>query len=189
LPAFCLLVASCSTQHASAHPDVLFSLETGRYWKYQVTRGERASTVENTISSSKRIGDIEWFESIEYGDRYWIRNGNQGQVEAVNLYTKDENDAVFEQIDPKVIHEELIFKYPATPGDRWETLENTLRFEGTKSMDVPAGHFTCLMYSITQYGQTYSHSCIAPGVGVVYSDNTLPDGGLEVSRLIKWGKK
>jgi len=56
-------------------------------------------------------------------------------------------------------------------------------------MDTPAGHFSCLMYSIAQYGQTYSHSCIAPGIGVVYSDNTLPDGSLEVSRLVKWGKK
>jgi len=169
-------------------PRALFPLEVGRYWKYQV-KGKQESRAENSIAASLKIGNTEWFESIEYGERFWIRNGKQGQVEAVNLYGKGENAAVFENIDPKVIHEELMFKFPAEKGESWSTLDNTIRYEGKQIIKVPSGEYNCHMYSITQYAQTYSHSCIAEGVGIVYSDNTLPDGGKEVSELVEWGKK
>ncbi len=180
--------------HTQGSGKVLFPLSIGQYWIYQVKSGTKSGTIENRIVSSRTIGNIEWFLSMEYGDKFWIRNTPAGQAEAVNLYTKGEDAAIFEQLDPKVIREELLFKFPAKAGDQWVALENTLRYEGRRRIDTPAGSFDCHWYSITSYlidkkGQTYSHSCIAEGVGVVYSDNLLEDGTLEISRLQSWGKR
>jgi len=182
------LLNACMAKPAATLPQELFPLEVGRYWKYRVT-GDNQSVVENQIASSLTIGNTRWFESIEYGEKFWIRNSALGQVEAVNLYTKGENAAVFEQLDPKTLHEELMFKFPAEKGESWSTLDNVIAYEGSQTITVPAGKFACRMYSITQYGQTYSHSCIAEGVGIVYSDNILPDGKNEISELVEWGKK
>jgi hypothetical protein len=187
-----LLLAACTAaptgdRAAARAATGLFPLAVGEYWVYEIRAGNQTSTVENRITASHTIGDTEWFLSVEYGEKFWIRNSAEGQVEAVNLYSKSETAAVFEQLDPKTLHEELLYKFPAQAGDSWVALENVLRYEGKKTLTVPAGTFECHSYSITQYGQTYSHSCIAEGVGVVYSDNTLPDGQLEISRLKDWG--
>jgi len=185
------LLAACTThvQPVVEKTTGLFPLHPGSYWQYRVTHGNQTSQVENSITSSKLIGNTEWFESVEYGERFWIRNTAEGQVEAVNLYTQKETAAIFEQLDPKTLHEELMFKFPAKAGDSWMTLENTIRYEGIRALTVPAGTFSCHQYSISQYGQTYSHSCIAEGIGVIYSDNLAADGVLEVSELTAWGKK
>lgn len=186
-----ILLGACSHQRADhLHPaTTLFPLSVGQYWVYQIERGDEQMTLENTIASSQTIGGIEWFLSIEFGEKFWIRNTTDGQVEAVNLYTQSEHAVIFENLDPKAVREELLFKYPARAGDSWVALENTLRYEGKRTVETPAGIFHCHAYSISQYGQTYSHSCIAEGVGVVYSDNTLPDGSTEVALLQSWGKR
>lgn len=189
LPSLALLSACAARDTVPAAATELYRLETGLYWQYRVIHGQESNTVENNIVGSQRIGNITWFESVEYGERFWIRNTPAGQIEAVNLYTQKDTAAIFEQLDAKALHEELMFKFPATAGDSWTTLENTIHYEGLRSISVPAGNFHCHQYSISQYGQTYSHSCIAEGVGVVYSDNLAPDGVLEVSELVAWGKK
>jgi len=184
------LLGACAAKPVSEQqPAVLFPLAVGQYWVYEIILDDEGAIIENHITSSQTLGETEWFLSMEYGEKFWIRNTAEGQVEAVNLYTKGENAAIFEQLDPKTIREELLYKFPAREGDSWVALENVLRYEGKKIFTVPAGTFECHSYSITQYGQTYSHSCIAEGVGVVYSDNVLPDGRLEISRLKHWGKR
>lgn len=193
--ALALLLNACTAARpAETAPVGLFPLVVGHFWIYEIGMDDETSTVENKIAASQVIGDTEWFLSIEYGEKFWIRNSPEGQVEAVNLYTKGEDAAIFERLDPKTIHEELIFKFPAQAGDNWVTLDNVLRYEGQRIFTVPAGTFQCHYYSITQpfidkQGQTYAHNCIAEGIGVIYSDNTLPDGTLEISRLKKWGKR
>jgi hypothetical protein len=184
LTAVLLMSTGCSHQASSP----LFPLETGLYWRYEIEKQGETKQVQNWIANSRTIGPYQWFLSVEYGERFWIRNSLQGQVEAVNLYKKKYDAPEFEKLDPKTIHQELLFKYPATPGDTWIMLENTIRYEGLQTLTVPAGTFDCHQYSITQYGQTYSHSCIAEGIGVIYSDNQLPDGQWETSRLLDWGK-
>lgn len=193
------LLGACATrpgsEQAAEQPHaVLFPLAVDQYWVYEILLDDEGAIMENQITSSQMIGGTEWFLSIEYGEKFWIRNTAEGQVEAVNLYTKGENAAVFEQLDPKTIREELLYKFPAQAGDSWVTLENVLRYDGKKILTVPAGTFECHSYSVAPYfankqGQTYSHSCIAEGIGVVYSDNTLPDGKLEISRLKHWGTR
>lgn len=165
-------------------PHELFPLEVGSSWTYQV--GDKAALAENTITTSLIIGTTTWYLYQEFGEKFWIRNGPEGQLEAVNLYNKGENAAIFEKLDAKSVREELVFRFPANPGESWITLENEIRYEGLRKMDVPAGTFNCHYYSITQYGQTYSHTCIAEQVGIVFSDRQLPDGNWETSTLLRW---
>jgi hypothetical protein len=189
-----LLLSACASEDREASPietsaATLFPLEVGQYWVYEIRLGEEKALVENHIAGSQTIDGTEWFLSVEYGEKFWIRNSEEGQVEAVNLYTKSEHAAVFEQLDAKTLREELLFKFPARPGDSWITLENVLRYEGIKTYTVPAGTFECHHYSITQYGVAYSRSCIAEGIGIVYSDNLDASGEWEISRLTHWGKR
>jgi len=183
------LLTTCAAKPAISPDKALFPLTVGQYWVYEVSLDDEGVIVENHIASSQIVGETQWFLSIEYGEKFWIRNTPEGQVEAVNLYTKGENAAIFEQLDTKTLREELLFKFPAQPGDSWIALENILRYEGKKILTVPAGTFECHFYSITQFGKTYAHNCIAEGIGIIYSDNTLPDGKLEISRLKRWGKR
>lgn len=175
-----LLLSGC--WHAKT-PE-LFPLTVGSHWKYQTDNSP--TLIENAIVSSLQIGDTRWFLYREYGEKFWIRNGPEGQLEAVNLYNKGEHAAIFEQLDAKSVREELLFRFPAKPGDTWVMLENEIRYEGLRDMTVPAGSFSCHFYSITQYGQAYSHTCIAEQVGIVFSDRQLEDGSWENAVLVEW---
>lgn len=183
---FCLLTGAYLLLSGCWHtkPQELFPLAVGSHWKYRT--GDSATLTENAITGSLLIGDTRWFLYREYGEKFWIRNGAKGQLEAVNLYNKGESAAIFEQLDAKSVREELLFRFPAKPGDTWTMLENEIRYEGRRDMTVPAGSFSCHFYSITQYGQTYSHTCIAEQVGIVFSDNLLDDGRWENSVLVEW---
>ena len=191
---FIVMLTACSFQtivppaNNSPHRE-LFTLETGKYWSYQIHKGDEQATVKNVVADSKWLGDTQWFLLVEYGEKFWVRNTAKGQVEAVNLYSKEPDDLIFVQLDPKAVREELIFKFPARPGDSWITLENNIRYEGVYSKTVPAGIYHCHLYSISRYGEIYSHSCIAEDIGVIYSDNLLESGEWEVSELESWGKE
>jgi len=182
-----LLALLCQCAASPAKP--LYPLEAGLYWIYEAEKNGQTLRIENHIEAAITIGKQPWFLSLEYGERFWIRNALEGQVEAVNLFNKKPQDAVFEKLDPKAIRQELLFKFPAQKGDHWAMLENTLRYEGLQTLTVPAGTFKCHAYSITQHQQTYAHSCVAEGVGVIYNENQLENGDWEVSRLLEWGKR
>jgi len=165
----------------------LFPMEVSRSWTYRVHfegKPDSAREVTNGIIETIDIEGVTWYSLQEYGDRFWIRNSDIGQMEAVNIYGRKPHD--LEGIDSKVIRQEVMFKFPVKKGESWVILENTLRYEGLESKKVPAGEFQCHLYSITQYGQTYSHSCIAEDIGVVYSDNILENGEKEISELLHW---
>ncbi len=181
----CLLSILCLPTFAFS--EGLFELEVGSYWVYEVSDKSSKRTVTNYIADEKQIEHIKWFQLIEYGEKFWIRNTDEGQSEAVNLYTMDTNQ--LDRLDAKVVREELMFKHPAKVGERWIILENYIEYTGQQTVEVPAGKFKCHMYSITQYEITYSHSCIAEGVGIIYADNLMENGEKEVSLLTEWGKQ
>ena len=165
--------------------DGLFEPRVGQYWIYSI-EGKESLRIENRIVASKKIGSKEWFHMIEYGEKFWIRNSDLGQMEAVNLYTKKPED-IEDIIGEEVVREELVFKFPAKKGESWVTLENTLTYEGEISVTVPAGEFECHMYAISYNKTVYSTSCITEGVGVIYSEVWMEDGRTEISRLEEWG--
>jgi hypothetical protein len=172
---------------ASLHADELFRLEPGMFWEYEVKKeaSDSFAKVKNKVLGSHRFEGLVLFQIEEFGSIYWIRNSRKGQMEAVNLYGKKVEDII--GISEKSIREELMFKFPAKAGEQWVTLENTISYDGLRTVETPAGRFECHMYSVSQYGETYSHSCISEGVGVIYSDTLLQDGSLETAHLISTG--
>lgn len=165
----------------SLYGQELYDLEVGKTWKYAVS-GKEPYEVVNHISRSKIIDGKRWFQLIEYGEKFWVINSSQGQMEAVNL---NETDA--EKTDNLGV--ELIFKFPAHAGETWVSAGTPTKYIGIKEISVPAGKFRCHMYHMDLGGKDYSDTCIAKGVGVIYNEAILDGGEKEISRLLSYGKK
>ncbi len=184
-----LAVFALCTQAAA---DALFPLETGQFWTYNVTNTNgltAKSEMINRVVTSVQIGNITWYQLDEFEETFWIRNGNEGQLEAVTLFDRsgEELRTELERLIPQAVREELLFKFPVDTGDEWDMFDSTVRYDGTQNFSVPAGNFDCHMYSVSQLGHIYSRSCIAENVGIVYSDLVLENGDTVTSRLVKWG--
>ena len=159
---------------------VLFELKVGKYWRYAVS-GEKQHEVKNYIAKSKIINGREWFQLIEYGEKFWISNSSEGQLEAENL-----NETEAENTSDLGVS--IIFKFPAEVGDSWKTYFGThTKYIGLKTISVPAGTFTCHMYHMDLRGNDFSNTCIAEGVGVVYNESRLNNQTKEISKLIEYG--
>ena len=156
----------------------LFDLHVGMSWTYQV-EGEDSKTVTNKITAVRTIGGQQWYKLIEYGDIFWVRNTERGQVEAANFFARDPAP----EDKPE---EALVFKYPVTNGETWDNLESPTTYNGTEVVTVPAGTFECHIYFIDMGNGSYSKSCIANNVGVVYNEFVPDEGSKEISRLIRY---
>jgi len=157
----------------------LYPLEVGKYWKYSVS-GSKPYEVENHISRSKEINGKHWFQLIEYGERFWISNSSEGQIEAVNLYETEAED--YRNLDISVI-----FKFPVNHGDTWNSGGTPVKYIGEKLINVPAGEFRCHMYHMDLGGINYSDTCIAVDIGVIYNETILNEQDRQVSKLIEYG--
>lgn len=157
--------------------DSLYPLNVGMYWVYEIDGSENRET--NKIVSTKSIQGNEWYELIEYGETYWVRNGEAGQLEAVSVF--DENAA-----SEQTVEEITVFKYPLQLGESYSSGIDIVKVVGEKVITVPAGTFRCTIYHIQMSGEDYSRNCIAKGVGVVENE-FFSEGELSVSRLVEYG--
>jgi|GEM_PF-1761569 len=174
---YALVITFFVATPAQAEP--LYPLEVGMYWTYQV--GDVEKPVTNRIVSSKNILGNEWYQLNEFGDTFWIRNSDKGQVEAINLWgTGAENVTTIEEL--------LVYKYPYQVGETYMLGEDSITIEAEKTVTVPAGSFQCTPYRIQMTESDYSISCIAQGVGVVENE-FMNQGRLSVSRLLEFGTK
>jgi len=174
-----LLVLIALGLPVTAQAEPLYPLAVGMYWTYQV--GDVEKPVTNRIVSSKTILSNKWYQLNEFGDTFWIRNTEQGQVEAINLWgTGAENVTTIEEL--------LVYKYPNKAGETYNLGEDSITIEAEKTVTVPAGTFQCTPYRIQMTEIDYSISCIAQGVGVVENE-FMNQGRLSVSRLLEYGTK
>lgn len=154
----------------------LYPLETGKRWTYVVSQDETSREVTNQVEEKRTVDGRDWFRLVEYGDTFWVANGEDGQIEAVNFF--DRTPAPDEKAE--IV---LMFKYPAEPGETWEKHSSPTTYLGKKKRTVPAGTFRCHEYRIDMQAESYSLSCIAIGVGVVYNEFVNEDGEKMISRL------
>lgn len=191
---FCvsLAVLAMAAQKGSESAAVLFPLSQGQSWVYRAyVKGSDKDELDSEpqfkesksyINDIITVDGVDWYQLEEYDNRFWIRNSGAGQMEAVNLFGMKSED--LKGFNPKALREELVFKFPAKEGEVWNAMESTLRYEGLETKKVPAGTFQCHSYAMIQDGIVYSHSCIAEGMGVIYSDSLLENGLYEVSELL-----
>jgi len=156
----------------------LFELKVGMTWTY-VIEGDNDGQVTNKIADAKLILGNRWFQLIEFGDRFWIRNSDIGQVEAVNLFDSDAENVT-------AIEELVIFKYPATAGEKWNESDSPITYLGKQRLQVPAGDFDCHVYHIHIVGDSYSKYCVAEGVGVIYNESILDDDSKRITKLLEF---
>ncbi len=160
----------------------LYPLHLGAVWWYEAElNGVPQEIMQSYIQHSVVVDGVEWFELVEDGQRFWVRNTPDGQAEAENYFDRDLN--ISEPID-----EVLIFKYPAVVGETWSGVESSIAYLGLHTIEVPAGVFECHMYHFKDMDEVFSESCIAEGVGIVY--NKFKDDGNKTSviKLLKMDK-
>jgi len=158
----------------------LYKLRVGLVWQYEL-EGAEQKVAKNSIIRSVVVNEVEWFELSEYGERFWVRNTEQGQVEAVNFFDRD--------IDLSEPAEEvLIFKHPASVGETWGRPNSPTSYLGLREVTVPAGTFNCHMYRFDLNAGAFSESCIAEEIGVVVNRFKRSDGSTEVSKLSRYEK-
>lgn len=156
----------------------LFPFSVGANWTYQL-EGGTSDTVTTTVAEAKTIDGLTWYRLVEYGDSFWVRNAEHGQVEAVNYYDANPDEAG----SPGQV---LIFKYPAIEGEVWNNVDSPTTYRGMKTITVLAGTFECHEYYIDMGNGSYSLSCIAIDVGVVYNEAVFERGQKEISRLVRY---
>jgi hypothetical protein len=162
---------------AAAEP--LYPLSVGMYWTYQV--GDNSKPITNKIVSKKSILGNDWYQLNEFGDTFWVRNTNEGQVEAINLWGTAAQNV-------NSIDELLVYKYPYQDGETYKLGEDSVTVGGIKTITVPAGTFQCIDYRIQMTDTDYSISCVARGVGVVQNE-FMHNGTLTFSKLTEYGSK
>lgn len=163
------------------HGDSLFEISVGSWWKYKVNKGEAPESI-SSISDAKVIDGVKWYLLVEDGSKYWIRNSEHGQVEAVNFFDSiPEDDDKAEEI--------VVFKYPSTKGDTWSYVTDLSTYLGMKDVEVPAGRYKCHMYNIQMSETDYSAVCIAEHVGVVFNEVVLNGGKKMTYELISFELK
>jgi hypothetical protein len=149
-------------------------LKPGLSWTYEV-EGETTTTVTNKILRTVFFNNTEWYELEEYGKKFWIRNTELGQVEALYFHESTAEEGV-------------VFKFPAKPGESWMIHEDKHVYLGQFEVSVPAGKYRCHMYLINMGSGSYSKSCIAENVGVVFNEFKLKGKKKQISRLVSFRK-
>ena len=156
----------------------LFYFHAGASWTYQVDSTKNYQ-VTNKVISVKTIDGQNWYELVEYGEKFWVANKEYGQVEAINFF--EEKPSQISKAE-----EILVFKYPAKVGEKWGEIGSITTYLGTKNITVPAGEFTCHMYNIDMNKGNYSKSCIAKNIGIIYNEAVLENNPKEISKLLSY---
>lgn len=162
----------------SAHAEVLYDLNVGAEWFYE-TEGMAAENGVARIDESRTVDGITWYRLYEFGDVFWVRNGEGGQIEAFEV---GEDGFGARGAGEEV----LVFRYPTEPGDSWEFHGTQVIYLGVQSMDVPAGSFDCHAYHLDMGEGDYSLSCFAAEVGLIYNESVLDGGAKSVARLLRF---
>lgn len=172
-----LALALCWLTPAVAAEE-LYPLTVGSWWQYKVA-GENDTQTTSRITESKVIGSETWYRLVDHGATYWIRNGGEGQLEAIALFGTDGNAPAQD------LAETLVFKYPVALGETYAMGEDQVRVDGERTITTAGGEFVCTMYIIELGGGDFASQCITPGVGPVEIE-FFSDGHRSVSRLIDY---
>lgn len=158
--------------------DELYPLRVGSWWEYKVS-GENYGTITNRIAESRVIDGVTWYRLIDHGDTFWIRNGRDGQIEAIALYGTDARHPVDD------LEETLVFKYPVTPNETYRMGEDRVKVTGERTVTLPAGEFVCTMYVIEMGDGSRASHCITPGVGTIEIE-FITGGRRSISTLVDY---
>lgn len=156
----------------SMSEDVFLPMRVGQQWSFAV---EGAVENENTTISVRKQFDADgaiWF-GVEplLGDFMLIRSTDRGVIYSSDCSPYDFEECVNELGQPE---ERLLYKYPAERGERYGFLdwpETAVTVLGNQQLTVLAGTFDCTLYQFDLGGDISRH-CVAPGVGLIWIQET-----------------
>ncbi|MFN3881149.1 MAG: hypothetical protein ACK4L8_06950 [Nitrincola lacisaponensis] len=165
----------------SVNATPLFELRVGASWTYEVdVKGGTSYTLVNHIDDKHIVDGTVWYRLVEFDEIFWITNTSQGQMEALSSMTS-------EMPPSSGVEMQLIFKFPAEPGEQWTTVDgDVITYRGKHRTTVPAGSFSCHIYFIDMEEEGYSEFCIAEGIGVIYNIFELKGYPKEVAKLVDY---
>jgi hypothetical protein len=165
LPALIFTIHAFLLSNAFAGDDELIPLQIGNTWEYVNAQG--GGELKRTFVDKKQVIDgQEWFLLNEFGSRFWVRNGNRVQYEAVDYFDMDEIDGdLNEEIVLDITRSEYTF----------EGVEKVISGKCPKQITVPAGTFDCYAIQMVLDQESYSVTFYALGVGVVKSIYHTPE--------------
>ena len=143
---------------------VLIPLAEGNEWVYQIN-GNANDTITNSILKSLTVDDQTWYLLEEFRDTFWVRNSDEGYIQASNYLGLPEIGN-----DPK-IEELLVLKTPQPDIAPYETVGGqTIHYQPcTEPLTVPAGTYSCHQFKFELTPTEYSIHYYAPDTGLIKS--------------------
>jgi len=147
----------------------LIPLKVDNNWKYvknEAVNGEiiKTDTVTSKVGKIVFFNNKKWFHMNELGDKYVVRNDEQGQYELDTLNTQKNGN--FKEV--------LMFKNNESPKQisytAYENIKITIE-SGTKLIKTEIGDFECIKYTLipqeAKPGEIIEFY-FKPGIGLIY---------------------
>jgi len=162
-----LAAGASSYTRSSLEPNALIPLAVGNSWSYVQVGGTETATAE-VLKSKNREGS-SWFLYKEFGDIFWIRNDEEGQVEAINAFGVHEL--------PGNLEEEVVLYSPGKAPTAYRNSGGDTQYKSCEEqLTVPAGTFPCHIYTIDLGDGSSSVNYYSPGVGLIRNEFTTDTG-------------
>lgn len=158
-----------------------YPLQVGNQWKYIVHANPEYEMV-NEVLDKVVVDKVTWYKLKEFEDIYWVRSGENGQLEAMNW-------AGMEKTDSSPVEEILVYSFPLHKSTLYDAGEDTIAvYLPAQTVKTAAGEFKCIMYQIGLDKKNHTKNCVAEGVGIVWSD-LITEGESEVAELVEFKLK
>jgi len=175
------LLIGCASKPISSvsEPNALIPLDIGNRWVF-TELGNNATHIVNVIKSST-ANDNTWYLYNEFGDKFWLRNHNGYQYEAIDAFDKE--------LPNSVTYSEIVFYPPDKTPDTYKSSGGDIKYSKCeKPLTVPAGTFPCHIYRVDLGYGNYSINYYAIGIGLIRNEYAT-DRGTKIYELSSFNIK
>lgn len=181
--AVALVSCDCRGDDSGGVLPEIVPLQVGYTWTFEKVVTDRTGKITDKgtdralVKEAREIDGTTWFRYVEFGDEFWIRNGEGGQFEA-DLVEKDGKTV----IEAKYV----FFRYPVEKAPvTYQTPHTTVTLHtASRRVVTPAGTFRCHHYTLDE-PDIASEMSVAPGIGLVWHRYTdKKTGEVTVRRLV-----
>ena len=178
-----LLLSACGGDSES-EPSFL-PLQVGHEWTFTVEGAVENNYTSISVREQFNVGGTAWF-GVEplLGEFALIRNTPRGVVHSMDCSPYDFAECLDEVGSPD---EQLLYKYPASRGEQYGILDwpdTAVTVLGEQQLTVPAGTFGCMLYEFN-FGEEIIQHCVAPGVGLIWAQETWSTRDGQIPVILK----
>jgi hypothetical protein len=165
------IFSSCKTSHSlansSQNDQQILPLKVGDTWVFRYTHFDTTGAIQKTvydtlmISTDTLVAGDTWYEFSTHNGRFYTNKPDGLWMMAGGTYP----------ITPT-----LLYKYPASVGDSWNTsYANSMTLQVSVeqvnvSLTVPQGKYPCYEYRTSYNSKPQEDDYFCPGVGFIADD-------------------